>query len=52
MTNEVGRGGEGFRVTTERQPNVFVNAGSGTNTAGVVGHAQAADDVAFTIVIP
>jgi hypothetical protein len=45
-------GGEGFAVLTQRQPNVTVDAGGGTNNATAVGPADFADDVGFTIVIP
>lgn len=43
---------QGFKVITERQPNVTVNAGGGTLNQTAVGPADYADDVAFTIVIP
>jgi hypothetical protein len=43
---------EGFPVVTQRQPNITVDANGGTNNAIVSGPAEAADDVAFTIVIP
>jgi hypothetical protein len=55
MTREVvgcGASGQGFRVITERQPNVTVDAAGGTNNATAVGPAAPADDVGFTIVIP
>jgi hypothetical protein len=55
MTSEgpgCGPGGEGFRVVTERQPEITVDAGGGTNNATAVGPANLADDVSFTIVIP
>jgi hypothetical protein len=55
MTREVvgcGAGGQGFRVITERQPNVTVDAAGGTNNATAVGPAAPADDIGFTIVIP
>jgi hypothetical protein len=47
-----GPGNQGFRVVTERQPNVTVDAGGGTNNVVVAGPADVANDVAFTIVIP
>jgi hypothetical protein len=55
MTREgifCGTTGEGFAVSTERQPEIAVDAGGGTNNAVVSGPAETADDVAFTIVIP
>jgi hypothetical protein len=45
-------GSGGFRVVTERQPNITVNAGDDTNNATAVGPAEPSDDVSFTIVIP
>jgi hypothetical protein len=45
-------GGLGFRVMTQRQPIVTVDADGGTNNAIVAGPAADANDVAFTIVIP
>jgi hypothetical protein len=47
-----GSSGQGFRVRTERQPTISVDAGGGTNNAIASGPAQDADDVGFTIVIP
>jgi hypothetical protein len=44
--------GNGFVVFTERQPDVTVDAGGGTNNALVSGRAVEADNVGFTIVIP
>jgi hypothetical protein len=44
--------GEGFPVVTERQPEITVDAGGGTDNATAVGPAQRSDDVSFTIVIP
>jgi hypothetical protein len=44
--------GDGFKVITERQPELFVDAGGGTNNAIASGRAAFADDVGFTIVIP
>ncbi len=55
MTSEgsgCGPSDQGFAVVTERQPSITVNAGAGTNNATAVGPAVAANDVAFTIVIP
>jgi hypothetical protein len=47
-----GASGKGFRVRTERQPTISVDAGGGTNNAIASGPAEDADDVGFTIVIP
>ncbi|MGH2986489.1 MAG: hypothetical protein ACRDLO_07375 [Solirubrobacterales bacterium] len=55
MTEEsggCGPGGEGFRVITQRQPNVTVDAGGGVNNATAVGPAVPDNNVGFTIVIP
>jgi hypothetical protein len=43
---------EGFLVVTQRQPQIAVNQGAGTNNATVSGPAASANDIAFTIVIP
>ena len=48
----VATGGEGFVVFTQRQPVIRVNQANGTEDARVVGPADQANDVAFTIVIP
>jgi hypothetical protein len=45
-------GGEGFVVFTQRQPVIRVNQATGTEDARVLGPADQANDVAFTIVIP
>jgi hypothetical protein len=42
----------GFSVITERQPNVTVDSGGGTNNATAVGPAERADNVGFMILIP
>ena len=52
MTGESGCVGGGFTVFTDRQPEIDVDAGGGTNNATVSGSAQPANDIGFTIVIP
>jgi hypothetical protein len=43
---------DGFLVLTERQPEITVDAGGGTNNAIASGRAEFADNVGFTIAIP
>ncbi|MGH2986537.1 MAG: hypothetical protein ACRDLO_07620 [Solirubrobacterales bacterium] len=50
--SECGASGEGFRVFTQRHPQVTVDKGGGTNNTIVAGSAVQAGDVGFTIVIP
>jgi len=52
MTGEVGCGGGGFQVFTERQPQVNVDSGGGTSNQVVNTAAVFDNDVGFTIVIP
>ncbi len=55
MTDEdfnCGPSGQGFGVVTERQPEILVNAGSGSDNADASGPAAVANLVGFTIVIP
>jgi hypothetical protein len=55
MTEEgsvCGSSGQGFLVITDRQPEIAVDAGGGTNNATAAGSANFADDISFTIVIP
>jgi hypothetical protein len=55
MTREAfgcGPTSDGFFVVTERQPEITVDAGGGTNNATASGPADFANDVGFTIVIP
>jgi hypothetical protein len=47
-----GSSGQGFRVITERQPTITVDAGGGTSNATASGPADFDDRVGFTIVIP
>jgi hypothetical protein len=47
-----GADGKGFRVHTDRQPRITVDADGKTNNAFVTGQARVANDVSFTIVVP
>ena len=44
--------GDGFAVITERQPEITVDAGGGTDNETAIGPPDFANDVGFTIVIP
>ena len=47
-----GPSGQGFGVVTERQPEILVDQGGGTDNAEASGPADVANLVGFTIVIP
>jgi hypothetical protein len=47
-----GGDGKSFPVVTQRQPEVTVNQGGGSNNATVSGVAQPSNAVSFSIVIP